>query len=326
MNMDMTLEQLAAELRQYSEFELSVSEKPDVDLAGSVGALAMGIQGIGKRCCICIPEKIPAKCRMLLSGYRPDEVINPVRIKLDTGLPMHSDGAAGREMKFSVKKDNHTTNTEWRIVNPQAASGCEIIFGLLKVLNVTITPDIADLLYAGIITETMRFCTSSFSAETLRLAAELIDHGAHAVELARGYTIEKEPDHPKEAPQQGKVFVNCSNHPSAQWSAEQRKAAEKDGSLVDVPFPMVPGEATVETIQTMADELAQQIIQLHPKTVMCQGEFTLTFAAVRRLQDAGIVCVSACTVRNTVETIMPDGTTSKQSIFKFAGFRPYEKM
>lgn len=324
--MNTALERLAAELKQCSEFELRISGQCNMDSVASVYALAMGLQSIGKKCRVFLMEKIPERYQMLLSEYRQDVEINPSRIALDMMLQIQTDEDAGREMKFCMTKDNNTMNAEWKIINPEVSSGSEIIFELLKILNVTITPGIADLLYTGIITETKRFCTSSMRAETLRLAAELIDHGAHAFELSRQYTFGTDLEDQKEAPQQGTTFVNCSNHPSTQWSTEQREAAEKYGSLVDVRFPMVPEEATTETIRTMADNLAQQIIQLHPRAVMCQGEFTLTFATVSRLQKAGIVCVCACTVRNTVETIQQDGTTVKQSIFKFAGFRKYERM
>lgn len=51
------------------------------------------------------------------------------------------------------------------------------------------------------------------------------------------------------------------------------------------------------------------------------GDFTaVTLAATVTQQNNGFA-VSATTKREAVETVLPDGTTSKQSIFKHVGFR-----
>ena len=34
-------------------------------------------------------------------------------------------------------------------------------------------------------------------------------------------------------------FVNCSNHPSGGWLKAQKDAAEKYGTITDIPFPAV---------------------------------------------------------------------------------------
>ena len=132
------------------------------------------------------------------------------------------------------------------------------------------------------------------------------------------------PEEENTAAQERGTFVNCSNHPSVKWSAEQRAEAEKYGPVMDLPFPEVPAGADIETVKEMADELVDQILQMNPAAVMCQGEFTLTFAIVRRLMKRDILCLSACAERDIAETVMPDGTTSKQSFFRFTRFRPYE--
>ncbi len=41
-----------------------------------------------------------------------------------------------------------------------------------------------------------------------------------------------------------KKFLNLSNHPSAAWNADQLAAAQKLGSVVDLPFPVVTPSAT----------------------------------------------------------------------------------
>ena len=81
-----------------------------------------------------------------------------------------------------------------------------------------------------------------------------------------------------------KVFINCSNHPSAIWSKEQKQAAEAYGQIRDIDFPEVDPGWTEQEIQREADRICGEIFQYNVAAVMCQGEFTLTYAIVRNLR------------------------------------------
>ena len=118
------------------------------------------------------------------------------------------------------------------------------------------------------------------------------------------------------------MFVNFSNHPSEQWPAAQRDAASVYGEITDTPFPSVPADATADEIDAMADECVSRILRKRPGAVMCQGEFTLTFAVVSKLRLNGITAVAACSERKTVE-ITENGTTRKTAVFDFRQFREY---
>ena len=119
------------------------------------------------------------------------------------------------------------------------------------------------------------------------------------------------------------TFVNFSNHSSDKWNPKQIEAASKWGSIIDLPFPEVSADASVEDIRLLACDYTDQICSLQPNAVMCQGEFTLTFAIVTMLKSRGITVVSACSSRNTVEAVSVDGTSQKTSIFEFVKFREY---
>ena len=120
-------------------------------------------------------------------------------------------------------------------------------------------------------------------------------------------------------------FVNFTNHTSSKWAPSQVEAAEKYGNIVDVPFPAVSPTATKGEIEAMADKAVAEILEQHPDVVMAQGEFTLTFAVVRKLQKAGVRCVVACTRRRTdeeVQRLSAQGLT-REGMFEFMGFREY---
>lgn len=121
------------------------------------------------------------------------------------------------------------------------------------------------------------------------------------------------------------MFINFSNHPSEQWSKEQKQAAACYGEIRDMAFPEVPSMAVTQEVAGMADRCVREILQMHPTCVMCQGEFSLAVAVIRRLQAAGIRCVCACSERKVFEERLDDGTMRKTSIFEFRQFREYDK-
>ena len=119
-------------------------------------------------------------------------------------------------------------------------------------------------------------------------------------------------------------FVNFSNHRSATWNDRQRLAAEKWGSIIDIPFPNISAASDEAEIKRIAERCVERILSCDPAAVMCQGEFTLVYAVISELKKRGVTVVSACSNRRATETILDDGTTQKQSIFEFIRFREYK--
>ena len=120
-----------------------------------------------------------------------------------------------------------------------------------------------------------------------------------------------------------KIFINCSNHPSTNWGNKQRKAAEKYGSIIDISFPPVDPVATTEEVIEIAKKMVNTILSMNPVAVLCQGEFTVTLAIVRGLQNKGVHVFSACSERKTEERIDQNGLTTKVAVFDFCQFREY---
>lgn len=119
------------------------------------------------------------------------------------------------------------------------------------------------------------------------------------------------------------MFVNCSNHSSAFWSVSQKQGAEVWGKIVDYPFPYVSPSADETEIKELAEKTVKEIMKMQPEAVMCQGEFTLTYAIVTMLKERGILVVSACSARETTEQPLSDGSVQKISQFRFVRFRKY---
>jgi phosphoesterase RecJ-like protein len=84
-------------------------------------------------------------------------------------------------VKQVVDIDHHHDNTRFGAVNlivPDASSTAEIIRDVLAALDVPLSPDIAEPLYVGLVTDTGRFQYSNTTPKSLRLAAELVEAGA----------------------------------------------------------------------------------------------------------------------------------------------------
>jgi len=117
-------------------------------------------------------------------------------------------------------------------------------------------------------------------------------------------------------------FLNLSHHPGAAWSVEQQAAALALGwQIVDLSFPDVDPNVDEAEVAVLTQTLLAQV----PADIthaMVQGEFTLSFALVARLQQRGIRCWAA-TTRRVAET-QPDG--SRTSRFVFVRFRAYPNL
>ena len=119
------------------------------------------------------------------------------------------------------------------------------------------------------------------------------------------------------------MFVNCSNHKIENWSIEQIKEAEKYGEIVEYPFPYITPQLDEEAIDNIASKVAEEIAEMNPDIVMCQGEFTVTYKIIEKLKALNIKVVAACSDRVTTEIKQEDGSNKKVSQFKFVRFRLY---
>ena len=108
------------------------------------------------------------------------------------------------------------------------------------------------------------------------------------------------------------------------------------GNAATFPFPVsyrvvpdlfpagrIPADADEDQIQSLAETTVSKIISFHPCAVMCQGEFTLTFAIVSELLRKGIHVVSACSERDVQEEKQADGSDRKIAKFRFVRLRAY---
>jgi phosphoesterase RecJ-like protein len=116
-----------------------------------------------------------------LVGSPPDDVAERTIVFLDCGnidrMPVDFLQADGLHI---LNIDHHHDNTRFGTVNlvcSVASCTAEMVWRIAKELGAEITPEIANALYVGLVTDTGRFMYENTSPVAHRMAAELIDAG-----------------------------------------------------------------------------------------------------------------------------------------------------
>ena len=114
-------------------------------------------------------------------------------------------------------------------------------------------------------------------------------------------------------------FVNFTNHPSDKWDENQKREALKYGEILDIPFPAVDSQEDEAYIYRLSEKCTEQIMELHPRAVLCQGEFNVVYQIVNRLLRHGIIVLAGCS-----ERVVEEADGRKIVSYKFSRFRKYE--
>jgi bifunctional oligoribonuclease and PAP phosphatase NrnA len=113
----------------------------------------------------------------------PDDLDERVLVAVDCANEQRigPDTAAVTRARTVLDVDHHHDNSRFGTINlidDDASSTAEIVRDLLHELDVDLTPEIAEALYVGLVTDTGRFQYSNTTPKALRVAAELVEAGA----------------------------------------------------------------------------------------------------------------------------------------------------
>jgi len=171
----------------------------DGDALGSSLALAIVLSGSGKKVKVLLEEEIPQVYsdlpgREFSCLYRKnDEQYNK---KYDLALALDCGDAARLASRIELfntatrnaNLDHHTTNTEFAVnnyVDTSSAATGEIIYDLIVRMGAKPDKDVALCLYVAITTDTGGFRYSNTTADTHRIAAELVSEGIDVAKVSR---------------------------------------------------------------------------------------------------------------------------------------------
>ncbi|HEX9967114.1 MAG TPA: bifunctional oligoribonuclease/PAP phosphatase NrnA [Solirubrobacterales bacterium] len=190
------LERVGEELRSRDRFLLTAHEGPDGDALGSLLGLHQVLTQLGKDSVMFMAAKefpLPIEYRFLpleeVFHEPPADMPDRTVVFLDCGnvdrmpVPFLTEGDNVR-----LNIDHHHDNTlfgDVNLVDVEASSTAEIVYELAVLLGVEITPEMAEALYVGMVTDTGKFMYENTNARTHRIAAELIEAGVAIDETYR---------------------------------------------------------------------------------------------------------------------------------------------
>lgn len=170
-------------------------KNPDGDTLGSAAALCHGLKSLGKRCVVCCHNTIPEKYDHLripvYDGSFPVQYVVSVDV---AGENLLGDSLTCYAGKVDLCIDHHASNSRYAqnlCLCSDRPAAAQIIYELLKEMQVEITPFIANCIYTGLITDTGCFRYSSTTPETLETGARLMRLGADHKGLVEKFFMSK---------------------------------------------------------------------------------------------------------------------------------------
>ncbi len=179
--MRIDLAQTADWLRRQDDYLILTHRRPDGDTVGCAGALCLGLRAIGKRAMVLAnPQFTPLYTPYLYDtvGPAPEQpTLISVDIATESLLPFSDLAMAGNIQLAIDHHESHEDFASLALVDGHAAACGEVIYALLRQMQVPISLEIGTALYVAISTDTGCFKYSNTSANTLRTAADLKELG-----------------------------------------------------------------------------------------------------------------------------------------------------
>jgi bifunctional oligoribonuclease and PAP phosphatase NrnA len=183
------LREVAEAIRSHDRFLITTHENPDGDSLGSILAMKLALEQLGKDALMYLSGETPLPNEytfMPLDGIRrtlPDDANERVVLALDcaNARRIGPDPTLLERAPLVIDIDHHHDNTRFGQINvivASASSTGEVLRDLFEVMGIEITPDIAEALYIALVTDTGRFQYANTTPKTLRVAAELVEAGA----------------------------------------------------------------------------------------------------------------------------------------------------
>ena len=188
-----TVERIKNEIEQASEILVTTHIAPDGDALGSLTAVGQMLHAMGKQFDLICDDGVLRKFEYLPLAKdvrrRVDrKKIYDLMIAVDCG-DEHRMGYVYSRLTCEpllINIDHHISNTNFGHINLVVAdvtSTAELLAKLIPMLGVEIDQGIATSLLTGMVTDTLGFRVTGVTAETLKVAGDLIAAGADLADI-----------------------------------------------------------------------------------------------------------------------------------------------
>ena len=178
---------IARELENNERFLVATHVNPDGDAIGSLGALALVLEGMGKQVVAYCQDEVPGFLRFLPYADRiVREISGPDHFDVAVVLDCGELDRIGRavEVLQHVRKiihiDHHSSSDDFgqiNLVQPECSSTAEILYEIFQAIPVSLTQEAAENIYTAILTDTGSFRFANTTPRALAIAAEMVALG-----------------------------------------------------------------------------------------------------------------------------------------------------
>jgi phosphoesterase RecJ-like protein len=184
-------------IRAHDRFLVTTHENPDGDALGSLLAMKLALQALGKdvRMYLAGTAPLPSEYSFMPLGdllrELPADMGERVLVAVDCANEsrLGPDPEVLQDAAVVLDIDHHHDNTRFGSINlivPDASSTGEVLRDIMRELGVELTPEIAEALYIAVVTDTGRFQYRNTTPKALRLAADLVEAGADVHRVFQG--------------------------------------------------------------------------------------------------------------------------------------------
>lgn len=182
------IKEIIAAIFRGKKFLITAHVRLDGDALGSELALYRLLKDLGKEAVIVNQDAtpghyrfLPDACHIVHNLEHPEQY--DVGFVLDCSELVRVGNIAAEvgKIKTLINIDHHVSNggfCQLQLLDPKASSTGELLYRLMREMQVPMTKDICTNLYAAILTDTGGFRYSSTRQETLRAAGDLVEGGA----------------------------------------------------------------------------------------------------------------------------------------------------
>jgi len=179
-------------LRRGRRFLICSHAQPDGDALGSMLALGILLEQMGKRFDLVSADRVPAHYRRL-PGVDAIQSLQRVRGPYDAAILLECDSLQrtkllGLENFYQINIDHHLSGQSFADLNwidRKAVSVGEMVHRLALAAGATLTPEMATCFYVTVLTDTGGFCYGAVRESTFAFARELVMAGADPIAIAQ---------------------------------------------------------------------------------------------------------------------------------------------
>ena len=181
------IEETVSRLLKAENILLLCHKNPDGDTVGSAAALCHALRTLGKQAAVLCADPIPALYSYMEVPEFRDQFEPGFIVAVDVAsIQLFGDAVSQYTEQIDLCIDHHGSNAGYAyatLLDETAAATAEIMFDLIPILSVEITPLMADCLYTGLSTDTGCFKFSNTTVRSHLTAARLIELGARLEDL-----------------------------------------------------------------------------------------------------------------------------------------------